>query len=216
MKKYAIFLILLLLSVPVFIEVYGQQRDLLAEYCTKNWIRDLDKCADYIPKDYNERKAEYQTQESKNTIQDSLQPKSESPRVCPVGSHLSVDNFGNQICVDSKTNQVVTNPDTGQSDFGSNGIIIGIVVLIVIVIIAGIAKSSKTQSGEHGVLARRSFSQDVRDTVLQNQEGRCAICGRHASSFQFDHKDGNHSNNSPSNCQALCPNCHDRKSRGLD
>jgi len=33
--------------------------------------------------------------------------------------------------------------------------------------------------------------------------------------WDFDHKDGNRYNNSPSNCQALCPTCHAKKTRGL-
>lgn len=219
--NYHILTFLLLLSFPIFIDVYGQQgsRDLMAEYCQNNWIKDPVKCANYVPSDYEANKAKYQAQEAEKAKQEITQSNSakESQRICPIGSHLGADNLGNQVCLDSKTNQVVSSPNTGQSDSGGNGIIIGIIVLIVILIIAGMAKSrKKTQSSEYSVLDRRPFSQDVRDTVLQNQEGRCAICGRHASSFQFDHKDGNHSNNSPNNCQALCPNCHDRKSRGLD
>jgi len=31
--------------------------------------------------------------------------------------------------------------------------------------------------------------------------------------FNFDHIDGDRSNNSFFNCQALCPNCHARKTR---
>jgi len=33
--------------------------------------------------------------------------------------------------------------------------------------------------------------------------------------WDYDHIDGNRSNNSPDNCQVLCPNCHAKKSRGL-
>jgi 5-methylcytosine-specific restriction endonuclease McrA len=33
--------------------------------------------------------------------------------------------------------------------------------------------------------------------------------------WDYDHIDGNRSNNDPSNCQALCPNCHAKKTRGL-
>jgi len=71
MKKHFIFL--LLLSLPIIINVQAQEgsRDLLAEYCTKNWIRDLDKCVDYIPSDYNERKAEYQAQEAEKVRQET-------------------------------------------------------------------------------------------------------------------------------------------------
>lgn len=33
--------------------------------------------------------------------------------------------------------------------------------------------------------------------------------------WDYDHKDGNRGNNKASNCQALCPICHSKKSRGL-
>jgi hypothetical protein len=33
--------------------------------------------------------------------------------------------------------------------------------------------------------------------------------------WDYDHIDGNRSNNNPHNLQALCPNCHAKKSRGL-
>jgi hypothetical protein len=33
--------------------------------------------------------------------------------------------------------------------------------------------------------------------------------------WDYDHKDGNRSNNHARNCQALCPNCHAKKTGGL-
>ncbi|SHO46495.1 hypothetical protein NSIN_30133 [Nitrosotalea sinensis] len=63
---------------------------------------------------------------------------------------------------------------------------------------------------------RRGFSQLIKDEVLEKQKGKCANCEKHSASFQFDHIDGNRNNNSSDNCQALCPNCHDVKSRNLD
>ncbi|OLC92667.1 MAG: hypothetical protein AUI92_04695 [Thaumarchaeota archaeon 13_1_40CM_3_38_6] len=199
----------------VFLDAHGQQnsRNLMAEYCASNWKVDPVKCADYVPKGY-------QVQQNQGIGQNPVQHNSanDASRICPLGSYLGKDSFGNQACLDSKTNQFVSSPNTGQSYSGNNGTIIGIVVFIIIIaIIAGVAKSrGKSTTLESGTLARRHFSQDVRDMTLQQQEGKCAMCGRHASSYQFDHIDGDHSNNSPSNCQALCPNCHDRKSRGLN
>lgn len=189
----------------------------MAEYCQNNWIKDPVKCANYVPSDYEANKAKYQAQEAEKEKQGITQYNSakESPRICPLGSHLGVDSLGNQICLDSTTNQVVSAPNTGQSGSGGNGIIIGIVVLIVIVIIAGIAKS-RGKSEKPESLSRRGWSDSDRKQILDNQDGRCAMCGEYSGSFQFDHKDGNHSNNSLNNCQALCPNCHDRKSRGLN
>jgi len=31
--------------------------------------------------------------------------------------------------------------------------------------------------------------------------------------WDYDHKNGNRSNNKISNCQALCPNCHAKKDK---
>jgi 5-methylcytosine-specific restriction endonuclease McrA len=51
--------------------------------------------------------------------------------------------------------------------------------------------------------------------VLKDQNYKCAICKRGAGVWDYDHIDGNRSNNDISNCQALCPNCHAKKTRGL-
>ena len=215
MKKH-FFLILLLLSLPVLIETHGQQgsRDLLAEYCTKNWIRDLDKCVDYIPKDYNEKKAEYQAQEAEKVRQETLQSKSETepPRVCPVGSHLSVDDFGNQICIDSKTNQVVSSPNTGQSDFGDTGTMIGVIVVVAIVIfVAGIfAKKKKSEPESYRDVLRVGFSRETKEAVKEHQNGRCAHCGVIPTHWEFDHI-RSRGDSSIDNCQGLCRDCHQTK-----
>jgi HNH endonuclease len=41
------------------------------------------------------------------------------------------------------------------------------------------------------------------------------MCKESSGVWDFDHIDGNGSNNAPSNCQALCPNCHAKKTHGL-
>ena len=60
---------------------------------------------------------------------------------------------------------------------------------------------------------RRDFSESVRKKVLALQFYRCNYCNRVLDEVNFDHIDGNRSNNSIFNCQALCPNCHARKTR---
>ncbi|MGI0022155.1 MAG: HNH endonuclease [Nitrososphaeraceae archaeon] len=214
MKKHSVFLILILFSLYPLIETHGQQgsRDLLAEYCIKNWIRDLDKCVDYIPKDYNERKTEYQAQEAEKIRQETLQSKSdtESPRVCPVGSHLSVDNFGNQVCVDSKTNQVVASPNTGQSD--DSGLMIGLFVMVVIILmIAAIFKKKKKPEPEsYKDVLRVGFSRETKEAIKERQNGRCAHCGAIPTHWEFDHI-RSRGDSSIDNCQGLCRDCHQTK-----
>ena len=59
---------------------------------------------------------------------------------------------------------------------------------------------------------RRAFTQDTKDLVLQRQNHRCNACGISPSNWDFDHI-GSRANNSPSNCQALCLDCHRDKTR---
>ena len=58
---------------------------------------------------------------------------------------------------------------------------------------------------------RNSFSEEDRIQILRNQDHRCAICKTVGALIEFDHKDGNRSNNHISNGQAICPNCHTTK-----
>lgn len=62
---------------------------------------------------------------------------------------------------------------------------------------------------------RKAFSKITQIKTLEYQRNRCKLCGKKlkAPSIDFDHIDGNRENNSISNCQALCPNCHAKKTR---
>jgi hypothetical protein len=62
---------------------------------------------------------------------------------------------------------------------------------------------------------RRYFSVEVKKQILKDQNYKCAICKRNTGVWDYDHKNGDRSNNKISNCQALCPNCHAKKTRGL-
>lgn len=63
--------------------------------------------------------------------------------------------------------------------------------------------------------ARRSFSKSTKAEALKRQNYRCNICGKKSDVWDFDHIDGDSSNNSLENCQALCPNCHAKKTRKI-
>lgn len=67
----------------------------------------------------------------------------------------------------------------------------------------------------HRTKERRYFSSEVKIQVLKNQNYKCAICKRSTGVWDYDHKNGDRSNNKLSNCQAVCPNCHAKKTRGL-
>lgn len=60
---------------------------------------------------------------------------------------------------------------------------------------------------------RRDFSKSVKKAVLENQFHKCNYCRQYYPNLQFHHKDGNRSNNHVNNCEGLCPNCHDKKTR---
>jgi 5-methylcytosine-specific restriction endonuclease McrA len=62
---------------------------------------------------------------------------------------------------------------------------------------------------------RQQFSDAVKESILSKQHHKCAHCRRilHVVDWDWDHKIGDRSNNSESNCQALCPNCHAIKTR---
>ena len=62
---------------------------------------------------------------------------------------------------------------------------------------------------------RHYFSSEVKRQILKDQNYKCAICKRNTGVWDYDHKNGDRSNNKISNCQALCPNCHAKKTRGL-
>jgi hypothetical protein len=94
-------------------------------------------------------------------------------------------------------------------DFASEEEFIVIIFFLFLLIGAAIWKFT------HRIKERRYFSAEVKKQVLRDQNYKCAICKRSTGVWDYDHKDGNRSNNKISNCQALCPNCHAKKTRGL-
>ncbi len=60
---------------------------------------------------------------------------------------------------------------------------------------------------------RKDFSKSTKEEVLARQGYRCNSCGQYSSLFDFHHKNGDRSNNCSSNCEALCPLCHAKKTR---
>jgi hypothetical protein len=57
-------------------------------------------------------------------------------------------------------------------------------------------------------LTRNDFSESTKLSILRIQDHKCANCSNLLNVINYDHIDGNRSNNDKSNCQALCPNCH--------
>jgi len=64
---------------------------------------------------------------------------------------------------------------------------------------------------------RNDFPQSMIEAQKRKQRYRCRSCKRHYRRIlEADHIDSNRSNNQPSNCQMLCPNCHAYKSKYID
>jgi len=78
-----------------------------------------------------------------------------------------------------------------------------------------LASEKKKKLGKTGTKTgkRRQFSKLTKQKVLINQNFQCVSCKSPLEFPDFDHIDGNSSNNDISNCQALCPNCHAEKTR---
>jgi len=70
-----------------------------------------------------------------------------------------------------------------------------------------IEKSSKTK------VHRKVFSILTKQKILIRQNFCCNECGKYSELLQFHHKNGNRADNRLENCEALCPNCHAKKTR---
>jgi hypothetical protein len=103
----------------------------------------------------------------------------------------------------------IESPSTSQGDDVS----FGVAIIIIFIIIVSIALAIKRRITRNRPRIRQHFSNSVKENVLKKQNHRCANCRSILSILEWDHKNGDRSNNSESNCQALCPNCHARKTR---
>jgi hypothetical protein len=99
---------------------------------------------------------------------------------------------------------------TNQGDEVSFGIAIIIAILVIVSCLA-LAIRKLIRRGKRK--ERQHFSDSVKESVLRKQNHKCAQCRRILNVVNWDHKNGDRSNNNESNCQALCPNCHAIKTR---
>ncbi len=150
-------------------------------------------------------------------ITESNSPKNEPEYVTlPISDISEQPSDTNQPPVEvqpSDTNQppVEVQPsDTSQppNQEDAGGWLISI-LLIAVAAVIGIVIKKLTRKKE-----RRGFHDIVKERVLKKQNHRCAHCKRLLNVVDWDHKNGKRYDNSESNCQALCPNCHAIKTRG--
>jgi len=116
---------------------------------------------------------------------------------------------GGIICVDSSQ---------GASFDENTGYIIGGIIVAIIIIAIIVSVSKKSEQVSYKDLPRQKFPSDVEVQTLKNQDNKCNECEKpigvvkgRTVYFDYDHIDGDHSNNSPENCQVLCKNCHAEK-----
>jgi hypothetical protein len=106
---------------------------------------------------------------------------------------------------------------TSGTSSGSNLYFFGSIIplLTSFVIYAIIQTEKKQHKGRMVYLTREPFSELVKQSTLQNQDGKCNMCNMSLSNYviEYDHIDNDKTNNQLSNCQALCINCHSKKIR---
>jgi hypothetical protein len=94
------------------------------------------------------------------------------------------------------------------------GIVLAIVLITVFAIVIKDRLSNPvqyTRPDDYDVLptvVRRGWTVDEKEQVRIRQDGKCAHCGKPPPRWDYHHVDGDRSNNSMSNCEGLCPNCH--------
>ena len=64
-------------------------------------------------------------------------------------------------------------------------------------------------------LPRKDFTESTKRYTKLRQGFVCNSCYQPPKHWDYHHRDGNHSNNSPDNCEGLCLNCHAEKHRKM-
>ena len=158
---------------------------------------------------------------------------------CPEGSYHGLDNNGMEACRDIQTNQILeldpekiidSDAEITDSDITSNSdgesrtnlalpeIIltdeqssnIGFGILGLIGVIGGIIGVFRNKIG-FAIFQKRGWSRDEKEQVRARQFGRCNMCFKEPSHWEYDHFDGDKRNNDISNCQGLCRKCKSEK-----
>ena len=91
-----------------------------------------------------------------------------------------------------------------------------IVITAIVIILDVISNPQKKNQAAIPKLniKRKDFSANTKKSVLFRQGFLCNSCQKPLQGIQdFHHKNGNRADNGSWNCEALCPNCHARKTR---
>ena len=112
---------------------------------------------------------------------------------------------------ENATSSTTTHSDQSQKE--SNTTIKITVFLIICYVVWTVYKRLKYRHAKYR--KRQYFKAYIKQSTILKQRYKCAICKKRAGVWDYDHIDGNRSNNHARNCQALCPNCHAKKTRGI-
>ena len=129
-----------------------------------------------------------------------------------------------EVVIDGLQQKYVVNQEKYEScvnnyerqDFwsGASRWILGIIILAIIsgvgiMVVKNLKTGAYNPQNSYTPLVRRGWTVEEKEQARMRQDGMCAHCGKPPPRWQYHHVDGNRSNNSMNNCEALCPNCHD-------
>ena len=55
---------------------------------------------------------------------------------------------------------------------------------------------------------RQNFTEKQKENCREKQNGKCNKCGKPPPRWEYNHKDGDRTNDADTNIEGLCPNCH--------
>jgi hypothetical protein len=95
-------------------------------------------------------------------------------------------------------------------------IIVGIIIIVVKNLKIGAYNSqySNTSDYSYTPVVRRGWTVEEKEKVRIRQDGKCAHCEKPPPRWEYHHMNGDRSDNSLSNCEGLCPNCHSVETHG--
>ena len=98
--------------------------------------------------------------------------------------------------------------------FSVNALLDLLLIVSVLLIAREKVIQEQTQNPQPIILKRKDFPKSIQQKILFRQGYRCNSCQNPLNGIQdFHHKNGNRADNNSWNCEALCPNCHARKTR---
>ena len=82
-----------------------------------------------------------------------------------------------------------------------------------IIILAENAPKTNYNNPKPKPIPRNNFSPSTKKSSRFIQGNVCNRCKKYTDLWDYHHRDGDRSNNSLENCEALCPYCHAEKTR---